>query len=248
MKRWSLLAAGALIYLLLLVAMAPATLFDAIFRDLSAGKLRLAEARGTVWSGAGQITLVDPVRKSGLSKPLSWHFVPASILLGHLVCELTPDSSKPRIVARIYPNRIEIGEADVTAPAALLGILVPKLGPFGLGGELQLRTTGLVFGNGNPIKGLASIRWRAASSVHTPVSPLGDYEFVFENQGNAAAMRLRTLEGPLQLDGNGSWHSGTRPVFAATARVPSQYQERLEPFMRMFAAERGAGTFELQLQ
>ena len=59
---------------------------------------------------------------------------------------------------------------------------------------------------------------------------------------------LRTLEGPLQLEGNGAWSNGSRPSFLATARVPAQHQEQLSPLFRLIALERGAGTFELQLK
>jgi hypothetical protein len=58
---------------------------------------------------------------------------------------------------------------------------------------------------------------------------------------------LRTLEGPLQLEGKGDWTNGKAPSFLATARVPAQLQEQLAPLFRVIAVERGAGTFELRL-
>jgi len=56
---------------------------------------------------------------------------------------------------------------------------------------------------------------------------------------------LRTLEGPLQLEGKGTWSNGAAPSFLVTARVPAQHQEQLAPLLRLIAVERGAGNFEL---
>ena len=66
--------------------------------------------------------------------------------------------------------------------------------------------------------------------------------------GAAVQASLRTLQGPLQLDGQGSWTSGRNPVFQGTARVPPQHQQQLAPLLRLIAVERGEGSFELQLK
>jgi hypothetical protein len=70
----------------------------------------------------------------------------------------------------------------------------------------------------------------------------------FKAVGPAMHAELRTLSGPLQLDGKGSWSNGAAPSFRATARVPPQHQEQLSPLFRLIAVERGAGAFELQLK
>ena len=59
-------------------------------------------------------------------------------------------------------------------------------------------------------QGDATLRWRAAGSALTPVSPLGDYEVHFKAVGAAVHAELRTLAGPLQLDGKGTWANGSR--------------------------------------
>ena len=57
---------------------------------------------------------------------------------------------------------------------------------------------------------------------------------------------LRTLLGPLQLEGNGTWANG-KPAFIVTARVSAPHQERINPLLRLIAIERGEGIFELRL-
>ena len=136
--------------------------------------------------------------------------------------------------------------ADIRVPAAVLGMAEPKLAPLALGGELMVHIADLVIKTAD-VQANATVLWRGASSAHTKVAPLGDYELRFEHLGAARTATLRTLGGPLQLDGAGAWTGGARPAFKATARVSPQQREALEPFVRMIAVERGPGNYELQL-
>ena len=92
------------------------------------------------------------------------------------------------------------------------------------------------------------LQWRAAGSAFSPVSPIGSYELRLDGQGNIVRAVLSTLQGPLQLDGSGSWANGRAPEFLVTARVPAQYQEQLTPLLRMISVQRDEGSFELQLK
>ena len=87
-----------------------------------------------------------------------------------------------------------------------------------------------------------------SGSAFTRVSPLGDYELRFEGEGATVRASLRTLQGPLQLDGQGSWTRGANPEFLGTARIAPEQRQQLAPLMRMIAVERGEGNFELQLK
>lgn len=242
MTRWKLLAAGIVAYALGLIALMPATLVDAALQRLSDGRLRLAEARGTFWSGAGQIEIRDVRQRTGVSKPVAWRFVPTSLLRGHLVCEVEFDQ-RPFPVT-ISLSRVEVTHADIQLPAAVLGLTVPSLAPLELGGDLSLQVAKLTIDR-NRIHGDATVQWRAASSALTPVSPLGSYELRVQDAGTGLRSSLRTLQGPLQLDGQGSWTNGSKPVLQATARVPPPHEQQLAPLLRLIGVERGGGTFEL---
>ena len=98
------------------------------------------------------------------------------------------------------------------------------------------------------MQGNVTLQWRDAGSVLTPISPLGDYELNLDAEGAAVHVLLRTIQGPLQLDGKGSWANGDNPDFLAIARVPPQHQQQLGPLLRLIAVERSAGSFELQLK
>ena len=247
MRPWLLIALGLGAYALGLIATAPATLIDARLRQASEGRLRLAEVSGTLWSGTGQIEIRDANRRTGIAKNITWRILPAHLLRGQLRCEVELDHSAKRFPLTISMARIEIADADINLPAAALGLGVPKLGPLELSGDLLLHVARLSLEPG-AIHGSAVLQWRGAGSAFTQVSPLGDYELRLEAGGAAVRASLRTLQGPLQLDGQGSWTSGGNPVFQGTAGVPPEHLQQLAPLLRMIAIERSVGSFELQLR
>jgi general secretion pathway protein N len=247
MKRWSMVAVGLTAWIIALVATAPATMVDAVLDRASQGRLRLAEAEGSFWSGSGQIEIRDAAGRTGVSRDLVWRVVPLSLFRGHLLCEVGLGLAAKRFPVRLSWSRVELDNADLTVPAAVLGVGVPKLAPLGLTGDVMIHVTTLSLAR-DAMDGTATLQWRAAGSSLTPVSPLGDYELRLDGEGKMIHAYLRTIEGPLRLDGKGSWRRGDNPAFAATASVPSEFQKDLAPLLRLIAIERGAGRFELQLK
>jgi general secretion pathway protein N len=246
MKRWSQIAIGLGAYALALVATAPATLVDAGLQRASNGRLRLAEAQGTLWSGSGQIEVRETGGRTGVAKSLAWRVVPESLLRGHLVYEVELDQPASHFPVTISLSRIELANADISLPATVLGLGVPKLAPLGLTGDVLIHVASLSLAR-DAMDANATLQWRGAGSTLTPVSPLGDYELRLDSEGKTFHAFLRTIEGPLQLDGKGSWTRGENPAFLAMARVPPQHQQQLAPLLRLIAVERGEGRFELQL-
>jgi general secretion pathway protein N len=245
-SRWRLIALALGAYALGLIATAPASLIDARLQQASDGRLRLAEARGTLWSGTGQIELRDRMRRSGVAISIAWQVLPAYLLRGQLRGEVVLDQAAKQFPVTVSLSQIEVADADINLPAAALGLALPKLAPLGLTGDVLLHIARLSLRR-SAIQGDATLQWRGAGSAFTRVSPLGDYELRFEGEGAAVRASLRTLQGPLQLDGQGSWASGGDPAFLGTARIPPEQLQQLAPLMRMIAVERGQGRFELQL-
>ena len=247
MKRWHWLTAAAFLYLAMLIGMAPATMVDGALASATGGKMRVAEARGRVWSGAGRIQLLDKNRQSGVDKEIVWRWLPRELLQGRLACAVELDKSGRPFHIAASRSRIEVTDADFRVPATVLAIVDPRLAAFGFGGEFEVHITDLMLTEAD-VQATALIVWRAATSAHTKVAPLGDYELRIAHAGVTNSARLRTLGGPLQLDGAGEWMRNGRPSFAATARVSPQQRDQLDPFMRMIAMERSAGSYEFQLR
>ena len=246
MSRWRLIGLGLAVFALGLIATAPASLIDARLEQASAGALRLAEASGTLWSGTGQIEIIDANHRGGIAKSIAWRIRPAYLLLGELRYEVTLDSTSRFFPVTISPSRMEVADADIDLPAAALGLGIAKLAPLKLSGDMQLHIARLALENGS-VQGNATLQWRGAGSAFTQVSPLGDYELRLEGNGVMVRALLRTLQGPLQLDGEGTWSNGRKPAFTATARVPPQHQQQLVPLLRMIAVDHGDGSFTAQL-
>jgi general secretion pathway protein N len=237
-------AAGSAAFAAALIVLAPATLVDAGLERASEGRLRLAGAEGSLWSGAGWIEIRDARGTSGVAKRIAWRVLPASVLRGRLAAEVQLGEAAAPFPLTLSFSRIEIAHAGVRLPAAALGLGVPRLAPFGLTGDLQVEIPHLAFERGR-MEGDATLRWRAAGSALTPIAPLGDYEVQLKAAGSGLHAILSTLEGPLQLEGKGTWSNGAAPSFLAVARVPAQYEEQLSPLLRLIAIERGAGSFEI---
>jgi len=246
MNRWCLLGAGLCAYALALLATAPATLADAALQRASGGMLRLAVAQGLLWSGSAQIEIRDPRGQSGIAREIAWRVLPLSLLRGHLASEVRLERAKAPFPVTLTASRIELANAEIHLPAAVLGLAVRKLAPLGLTGDVLISVSHISIAR-DAIAGRAILQWRAAGSLLTTVSPLGDYELGLDAEGRTINAQLRTIEGPVRLDGKGSWTPSSRPVFLGMANVPPQHEQQLAPLLRLIAVERGAGQFELQL-
>ena len=247
MKRWMLATGLGTFFAMALIATAPATLLDARLRDASNGRLRIAEAQGTLWSGTGLLELRDERGRSGLARTLAWRLMPATLLRARLGYEVELGPLSRPFPVTISWSRIELAEADISLPAVALGHVVPKLATLGLTGDMNLRIPRLSIGR-DSTQGDATVQWRSAGSALSPVAPLGDYELRIRGEGSTVRTTLHTLAGPLQLDGQGAWASGRKPEFLATAHMAPQFRQQLAPFLRLIAVERGDGSFEFRLK
>jgi general secretion pathway protein N len=246
-KGWPLLAAGLGIYALALLVIAPATLADLGLRRASDGRMRLAEARGTLWSGSATLEVRDAAGRTALSEPLAWRVRPAPALRGRLAYEVALEPGSPPASLIVSGSRIELANAELSVPAAALGLASPMLAALDLAGVVRLKVPNLTLER-RAARGNATLRWDAAGSARSPVFPLGDYEMRVEAKGTEGLATLQTLKGPLQLRGQGSWGNGRAPTFVAVAEVPAELREQLAPFLRLIAVERGAGRFDLRFR
>ena len=184
--------------------------------------------------------------QTGVARSLVWRVVPESLPRAQLVYEVGLEQAPQRFPVTLSLSRIELANADIGLPATVLSLGVPRLAPLGLTGDVLIHVSSLSIGRAG-MEGNATLQWRDAGSVLSPVSPLGDYELRLDGKGMTVHAFLRTIEGPLRLDGKGSWTHGDSPAFLAIARVSPQHQQQLAPLLRLIAVDRGQGRFELQL-
>lgn len=247
MTPWVLIATGLGAYTLALIATAPAGLVDAGLRKVSDGRLRLVEARGTLWSGSGAIEIRDLDGHTGIARSLSWRHRMGSLLHAQITYDVKFDLGTSPFPVTLSWSALELKNADINLPAAALGIGIPRLVALGLTGDMNLHVASLSLGRSATL-GSATLQWLVAGSALSPISPLGNYELRLNGNGTTIQASLHTIQGPLQLDGQGSWISGRNPEFLATAYASPELQPRLAPFLRLIAIERAAGRFELRLK
>jgi general secretion pathway protein N len=235
---------GLAAYVLFLVILAPATLLDTGLRRASDGRLRLAQAQGTLWSGSGQLEIRDSSGR-GVGKALSWTLQPRALLHGRLDIDLDIDHAAKHIPLRIAMHRVEASDIDLSLPASALGVAVPGIAPLGPSGELAIHVAKFSLVGGDAfVDGV--VTWRDAGSALTSIAPLGSYELRLGGEPGAVNATLRTISGPLHLDGNGSMRGNGPAMFSAIARVDPPQRSQLAPLLRLIAVERGNGDFVLQ--
>lgn len=241
--RWGW--AGALVgTVIAAVCFAPATWLAETVSSATGRKLLLVDARGTVWSGSAVVVLTGgegsrdaaalPGRLSWTARPqgfaLAVALEQACCLNGKVGVTLAPGFGG--FSARLKPPPDWVGQW----PSAWLAGLGTPWNTLRLGGTLRLLSSGLAVES-------AQGRWRfaggmnlelmGASSRLSTLDTLGNYRLSLQGEPLAASgagpssaagtaqITLTTLDGALQLDGNGTWGiSGLRFRGEATSREP----------------------------
>jgi len=229
-------------YIIALVVSAPATLLDSLLQHVTEEKCHLAEAEGSLWNGKGELAIYNAQGRPQLAKKIQWNFQADALWKGNLGYQVSLDGdSSAQFPVTISWSQMELGKLNTRLPADILGVAIPTLAALGLSGDLQLHIRHLVLKENHTAVN-ATLQWLAASSQLAPVSPLGDYELVIEGDGLQVQTTLRTLHGPLQLDGKGS-----ATTFMATAHVPPPLKPTLGPFLRLIGVEHSDGSYALTI-
>ena len=246
MNRVPLVVAGIWLYSTLLLLTAPATLVDAGLDHFSAGRVRLVAAQGSLWTGSGQVELRNTADGALFHTSVHWQPDPGAWLSARLGWRVTISGHvQPALVAARL-RRIELSNFRLDLPAAAATAVLPAMVGYGLGGVLQLHVDSFAFGA--DAGGTATVKWQDASTALAPVVPLGSYDFLLAGSGGNLALSLRTLAGPLQLDGQGTANAGQGLKYGIVATLPAAELEQLTPFLQLVAVETADGSFLLQRQ
>lgn len=232
-------------YLLFMLVLAPATLLDAGLAQTTGGRLRVAQAQGTLWSGSAQLEIRNGGGQRVASETVRWALQSGGWWRGRLDYVVATDAAAQPFRLSLSRHGVALAKVDVVLPARALGVAVPRLAPLEPQGRLAMHVTRLTLADGLIAADGVAI-WQDASSALSAVAPLGTYELRFHSGTGPVQVTLRTRSGPLQLEGAGVWHGGALAL-TGTARVATPYRARLVPLLRLVAVERGDGTFALSL-
>ena len=234
---WALCA-----FLAALLIMLPATLLDALLDVKSAGRLRIAEARGTVWSGSGRLELRARDGAAAVGLDLRWRWQPSPGSPARFALSIGPASGAATAKLALTTAGLEVTNLAFDAPAAALALLVPALHPLRLAGELRVASPKLLVA-GDTVTGTGTVGWANAGSALTPVWPLGTFIADVVASGNQARVAVRTISGPLRVDGMAAWGADTPATWQFNAALPADYRSRLDPLLKLVGEARGDGTY-----
>ena len=171
------------------------------------GRLRLVDARGTVWSGSAMLGLSDGRQVTLFPGRLSWKIGFAAIASGRVTADVSHPALAAPLAVSLAAKSIALTAGQAELPAALLAALGAPFNTVRPGGTLGLRWTDVEL-TGGVLAGNLQIDWSEAQSALSTVAPLGSYRLQVTGAGDTARLQLDTLRGPLRLQGSGTVKGG----------------------------------------
>ena len=232
-------AAAALLF-------APARWLAGPLERATNGHLRLAEPRGTVWTGSAQLLVAGGAGSTdlmALPTRVDWRLSPR---WDGLLLQLESGccTSSAPLAVRMRPRwggtRLAVADSNTQWPAALLAGLGTPWNTLQFEGDLALRTEGLsvewVQGR-LAITGRAELTAQRMSSRLSTLRPMGSYRITVLG-GATPTLQLDTLEGSLQLAGSGQW-VGSRLHFSGVASAAPDRESALANLLNIIGRRSG---------
>ncbi len=242
--------AGLAAALFTCIAWMPVGVADWGLERLSSGRLRLADASGTIWNGQGRLVLPDmallaesaaqggPLQGLVLPGRLGWRLQALPLLLGMVDATVTLDGLSA-------PVRLSGSGVELTLSGARLEIPTLDLGRLGSpwntirpSASVGLSWDGLTIRQG-VFDGRMSVELREVASVMSPVRPLGSYRIDVTSSGPQTDLSLSTLAGPLRLSGKGQWSGGAGMRFTAEASADERERANLQGMLGLIGRREG---------
>jgi len=243
--RWAV--GGALSGLLAgLLVFAPAQWLAAALGQVSAGRLLLANARGTVWDGTAQLMLTGGAGShdaAALPGAVHWQL---RLGMGELLVSVratccTPQPLRLQLRPRWGGVTLVLADGQSAWPARLLTGLGTPWNTVQPAGQLALSSQGLqldLIDRRLAIAGQARLDALDLSSRLSTLRPLGSYSLTLRG-GTDPELELETLRGSLLLSGRGRW-VGSRLHFDGEARAAPEREEALSNLLNIIGRRNGA--------
>jgi general secretion pathway protein N len=248
--RWAM--AGLLLGTLLsLVVCAPARWLAWGVAQATGARVQLLQAQGTVWSGSAQLVLgagAGSQEATALPGRLLWQLRPSS--QGMALALQAPCCLPQPWVWQVQPftsTGLRLQLADMSAaqaaqwPASILAGLGTPWNTLQLQGTLALSSQQLVLDidtTGWHMQGSAQVDALALSTSLSTLRPVGSYRVRLQG-GPAPTIDISTLDGSLQLRGQGQWVQG-RLQFNGEASATPERAEALGNLLNIIGRREGA--------
>jgi general secretion pathway protein N len=246
--NWRITLLFALSFLLTLLVTAPAAILSGVVSAASKGQFVLANPDGSIWRGSAVPAIRQHNGNLLVLERLNWEMAFLPLFTGKLAVQLRWDhvaQARPMRVTASF-TQVELRDAVVPLYAGLFGELVPLMKPVQLNGPLVIRSPQFTFTR-QGMNGSATAVWSNASSVLSPVRPLGQYQISLSGSGNKLEIGLGTESGLLLLDGSGSLTPAEGLRFHGTAKAAPESKGRLDELLGNFGPEVAPGVHMLNV-
>ena len=245
---WGWATAGACVGLLVaLVVFAPARWLSEWVHSASGQRLSFVAPRGTVWQGSGYLRISgsegsrEAVLLPGLTTwriKLGWGDISV-----HFKADCCTLRALQVVVAPVGWGgvRVTLADAQTQWPAALLTGLGAPWNTLRPEGQLAVLTQGIYFewADGRQrLYGRLQLDANEISSSLSTLQPIGSYRLVLQG-GPTPTVRLDTLEGSLQLTGEGQW-TNQRLQFNGVASALPDRMDALSNLLNIIGRRNGA--------
>ena len=246
---WSWAMFGSTLGLVLaMVFLAPASWLAAALDRTTSGRIQLVATDGTVWTGSGKLLLTGGSGsrdRAALPGRASWKLRPHGFALG---LELNAECCTPKpLKARVQPHwrgvTLQIVDSASEWPASLLTGLGAPWNTLQARGSLQLVTQDLSIKwlqQETTVTGKADLTAVALTSSLTTLKPMGSYRLSLVG-AKTNEFKLTTLEGGLQLSGNGRW-IGPRLNFEGIASAAPGFEAALANLLNIIGRRNGPNS------
>lgn len=245
---WAGLGACAGLFLALLI-WAPATWLAWGVAQASQSRVVLQSARGSVWNGSAQLLLSGGEGSrdaQALPGRVQWKIQPGwlSVKLSfNADCCMTEPT---HWVARAEGTSLHLSTADHRSqwPAVLLSGLGAPWNSLQATGQLTLQTQGLALqwaAGRLLLQGQVELQAVQMASRLSTLKPMGSYRIVLRGTPGGSPtpdLSLSTLEGPLQLTGQGQW-VGARLRFTGEASAEEGSESALTNLLNIIGRRQG---------
>lgn len=198
-------------------------------------RVRLIDARGTLWHGSALLGLSDGRRMAVLPGRIAWRVDVASLLGARLAARVEHPFTAAPLFLSADASRMALKAGSAQMPASSLSALGAPFNTIRPGGVLDLRWSDLTLGEG-AFAGSVQLDWRDAQSALSTVAPLGTYRV----QISAGSVRLETVKGPLHLQGSGTLR-GLRLSFRGVASAEPELRPALNGLLGVLGPRSGSG-------
>lgn len=248
MKRaWLWIVAALIVALVTVLLSLPAAWLVPLVERQTDGRVSLGDPQGSVWQGSAFIGASgsgDEPLVPLLPGRFQWTLSPLA-LFGIVDATLRNDSALSRPVAISGSwSRWEIGPGSVNLPAERLAALGAPLNTVQPSGLMTLSWPALTItrsDRGTLIEGRLQLDMTQIASALSPVKPLGAYRMHVDWQGNRARVNLKSLSGPLLLEGAGEIVNG-RLHFSGQAWAQEGEEQRLAILLNLLGQRRRVGN------